>query len=102
MRSTFITNKKLGSFFTPECTVELNLDGVLGSGSIPSEIGLLANLTQLGLQGQIGLGGNYDTIRQGFSGSIPSEIGMLSMLGTCHKPSFSCPISHADLTKLYC
>ena len=93
---------KLGSLFYTWTTVELKLNGVLGSGSIPSEIGLLANLTQLGLQGQIGLGGNYDTLRQGFSGPIPSEIGMLSKLGTCHKPSFINPISHADLTTFYC
>ena len=93
----FVTHRT-GILLLLEHTVELNLDGVLGSGSIPSEIGLLANLTQLGLQGQIGLEGSYDTIRQGFLGSIPSEIGMLSKLGTCRKPSFIYPASHADLT----
>jgi hypothetical protein len=61
--------------------VELNLNGVVGTGSIPSEIGLLANLTTLVLKGEVDISLDSFSSNRGFSGSIPSEIGKLSQLG---------------------
>ena len=64
--------------------VELNLNNAACIGSIPTEIGLLANLTTLGLKGDVDVSYDAFSSNRGFSGSIPSEIGKLSQLGKCH------------------
>lgn len=73
--------------------VELNLNGVIGTGSIPSEIGLLANLTTLVLKGEVDVSPDSFSSNRGFSGSIPREIGKLSQLGKC-RSAYSCRTSH--------
>ena len=81
--------------------VELNFNSGSCTGSIPSEIGLLANLTMLGLKGEVDVLHDLFSSYSGLSGPIPSEIGKLSQLGKC-RPSSS--IGHprgANLTNLY-
>jgi hypothetical protein len=85
------------SHLTTIRAVEFKLSGVLGSGSLPTEIGLLTNLKKLLLSGQFGLNGHF-AIRQGFLGSIPSEIGLLSKLGKCRR-SFHTPLMRRTYPK---
>ena len=80
------------SHLTPIRAVRFRLNGVVGSGSLPTEIGLLTSLKTLWLPGPFGLPspssifGDFATSR-GFLGSIPSEIGLLSQLGKCRRSS---------------
>jgi hypothetical protein len=61
--------------------VSLDLAGIVGKGTIPSEIGRLTRLTRLDLTGRFQITRDIFDSRKGLSGSIPTEIGKLFNLG---------------------
>lgn len=64
---------------------KLHLNRIKTIGSLPTELGTLANLKELRLLGpevSEEASPNSDLVVSGFGGSIPTELGLLSRLGT--------------------